>query len=134
MNHFAILAAKYLPQREIIDYFHAEKLDVPSGTARELAERLNKIRPNQLGRALDSLKGPVAGRGASIAGTQVHSVRLPGYISGFEILFGLPDEKLTIKHEAGSGAEPYVSGTLLAARKSISIKGLIRGLDTLLFS
>ena len=33
----------------------------------------------------------------------------------------------------GSGAEPYVSGTLLAARRVMEITGLVRGLDTLLF-
>lgn len=32
-----------------------------------------------------------------------------------------------------SGAQPYVAGTLLAAERVLSLKGLIRGLDTLLF-
>jgi 4-hydroxy-tetrahydrodipicolinate reductase len=39
-KHFALLAAKYLPSWEIIDYAHAEKPDAPSGTCRELAEAL----------------------------------------------------------------------------------------------
>jgi 4-hydroxy-tetrahydrodipicolinate reductase len=34
----------------------------------------------------------------------------------------------------GAGvAGPYVAGTLLAARRVVGVKGLIRGLDTLLF-
>ncbi len=70
----------------------------------------------------------------SIDGTQVHSVRLPGYVIAFETLFGLPDERLTIRHDAGSGAAPYVGGTLLAVEKVMELDGLVRGLDTLLFN
>ena len=72
-------------------------------------------------------------RGAEVAGTQVHSLRLPGYTLAFETVFGLPDERLTIRHDAGTSAQPYVAGTLLAAERVLTLKGLIRGLDTLLF-
>jgi len=41
----ALLAAKYLPNWEISDYAAASKPDAPSGTARELAERLAEIKP-----------------------------------------------------------------------------------------
>ena len=64
----------------------------------------------------------------------MHSVRLPGFVIAFETLFGLPDERLTIRHDAGSGAEPYAAGTLLAVRKVMEITGLVRGLDQLLFN
>jgi 4-hydroxy-tetrahydrodipicolinate reductase len=72
-------------------------------------------------------------RGATVAGTQVHSVRLPGIVLAFEAIFGLPDERLTIRHDAGKGAEPYVGGTLLAVRRVMETAGLVRGLDRLLF-
>jgi 4-hydroxy-tetrahydrodipicolinate reductase len=49
-----------------------------------------------------------------------------------EIVFGLPDERLTIRHDAGTSAAPYVAGTLLAARAVTGRSGLTRGLDTLL--
>ena len=42
------------------------------------------------------------------------------------------DERLTIRHDAGSSAAPYVAGTLLAIRRVGGIKGLIRGLDALI--
>src|SRR4051794_41801927 len=45
----ALLAARHLPQWEVVDYASATKPDVPSGTARELAERLGDARPPQLG-------------------------------------------------------------------------------------
>jgi 4-hydroxy-tetrahydrodipicolinate reductase len=53
--------------------------------------------------------------------------------NGHEPIFGLPEERLSIRHDAGSGAQPYVSGTLLAARKVMQVSGLVRGLDRLLF-
>jgi 4-hydroxy-tetrahydrodipicolinate reductase len=45
----ALLAARHLPQWEVIDYASATKPDVPSGTARELAERLGAVRRPEIG-------------------------------------------------------------------------------------
>jgi 4-hydroxy-tetrahydrodipicolinate reductase len=59
-------------------------------------------------------------------------VRLPGFVSSIEVLFGLPHERLSIRHDSGSGAEPYVAGTLLAVRKVGTFTGLRRGLDSVL--
>jgi 4-hydroxy-tetrahydrodipicolinate reductase len=39
---------------------------------------------------------------------------------------------LSIRHDAGSGAEPYIQGTLLAIREVRNHVGLIRGLDKIL--
>jgi len=132
-KHFAVLAAEYLPHWEIIDYASAKKVDAPSGTGRELAEALAQVRTNEIGLPISEIHGAKEARGAQIANTPVHSVRLPSYFFGFETIFGLSDERITIKHEAGSSASPYVAGTLLAIRKVQSIKGLVRGMDTLLF-
>lgn len=133
-KHFALIAARYLPSWEIIDYAHSAKPDAPSGTTRELAEALGAIHRSAPGWPIDQTIGPVEARGADVAGTQVHSVRLPGYVIAFETLFGLPDERLTIRHDAGAGAAPYVAGSLLATERVMHITGLVRGLDTLLFS
>ena len=132
-KHFALIAAQYLPSWEIIDYASAAKIDAPSGTTRELAEELASIAQNQLEVPLENTHGPREVRGATIDGTQVHSIRLPSYVIAFETIFGLPDERLTIRHDAGTGAEPYVGGTLLAVRKVMETSGLVRGLDRLLF-
>ena len=51
-----------------------------------------------------------------------------------EVVFGAPDERLTIRHDAGGTPEPYVAGTLLAVRKVVGRVGLTRGLDTLLLA
>lgn len=132
-KHFSLIAAQYLPSWEIIDYASATKVDVPSGTTRELAEELAAVSRNQLGVSLEETHGPKEARGATIEGTQVHSIRLPSYVIAFETIFGLPDERLTIRHDAGTGAQPYVGGTLLAVRKVMEVQGLVRGLDRLLF-
>lgn len=133
-KHFSLLAAKFLPHWEIVDYASASKIDMPSGTVQELAEQLAEVRINVIGRPLNELHGPKEARGAQIANTPVHSIRLPSYVISFETIFGLPHERLTIRHDSGTGAEPYVDGALLAIRKVAGIKGVVRGMDTLLFS
>ncbi len=133
MQHLALIAAEHIPQFEVLECAWAEKEDVPSGTARELAEKLGDVqKPNQV-RPINSLHGPHEARGADINGVQVHCVRIPGFTLRCEAIFGMKGERLVISHEAGQSAEPYVSGTLLAARKAVTFKGLVRGLDELLF-
>jgi 4-hydroxy-tetrahydrodipicolinate reductase len=128
----ALLAARCLPQWEVIDYASATKPDVPSGTARELAERLAEVRRPELGYPIEDLHGPREARGATVGGAQVHSVRLPSFVVSTEVVFALPDERLTIRHDAGATPELYVEGTLLAVRRVPRLVGLTRGLDRLL--
>lgn len=132
MQRFALMAARYVPDVEVIDYASARKPDVPSGTARELAERLSAVRQEATSRPIGSLFGPQEARGATVGSTQVHSLRLPGFVLSCEALFGAPEERLSIRHDAGTSAEPYVAGTLLAVRRVREQVGLRRGLDTLL--
>jgi 4-hydroxy-tetrahydrodipicolinate reductase len=127
----ALLAARHLPHWEVIDYASAGKADAPSGTARELAERLGAA---AVERPVEETHGAREARGATIAGTQVHSLRLPSFTVSTEVVFALPDERLSIRHDAGSSAAPYVAGTLLAARAAPGRVGLTRGLDTLLLN
>ena len=127
----AMLAARFLPSWEIIDYASGGKADAPSGTARELAETLG---PSARERTLEDTHGAVEARGADIAGTHVHSVRLPSFTVSTEIVFAAPDERLSIRHDAGSSAAPYVAGTLLAVRAVRGRTGLTRGLDALLLA
>lgn len=129
---FAEMAARLIPQWEIIDYASDGKKDAPSGTVREMAARLSRIRPSELTVPLEQTQGVVETRGAQMGGMQVHSVRLPSFVISAEIIFGMDDQKLTIRHDSGSSAEPYVDGALLAIRKAGSFTGLRRGLDSVL--
>lgn len=128
----ATLVARHLPHWEIIDYAAAAKPDAPSGTARELAERLAEIQTPQIEVPIEEISGAREARGTSVGGTQVHSVRLPSFVVSTEVLFALPDERLSIRHDAGGSPQPYVAGTLLAVRAVTDVVGVIRGLDTLL--
>lgn len=129
---FAEMAAKLIPQWEIIDYASAGKPDAPSGTVRELAGRLGKVRQPRLEVPLEQTIGLRETRGGTLAGSQVHAVRLPGFVIGVETIFGMPDQTLTLRHNAGSSAKPYVDGALLAIRKVSGLVGLHRGLDAVL--
>jgi 4-hydroxy-tetrahydrodipicolinate reductase len=124
--------AHHVASWEIIDYASAEKPDVPSGTSRELAERLAEVRRPALARPLETVHGPVEARGASVDGSQIHSVRLPSFIVSTEIVFGAPGERLVLRHDPNESPEPYVAGTLYAVRAVGSRVGLTRGLDALL--
>jgi len=128
----ALLVAQHLPSWEVIDYASDAKVDVPSGTARELAERLAAVRAPAAAQPPSAVAGPAEARGATVGGTQVHSLRLPSFVVSTEVIFGLPDERLAIRHDAGGSAAPYVAGTLLAARAAPGRTGLVRGLDALL--
>jgi 4-hydroxy-tetrahydrodipicolinate reductase len=129
LQRFACEAAKYLSQWEVIDYASDKKPDAPSGTVRELAYRLSEVRKPGPTIPVEDTLGEPATRGATINGIQVHSIRLPGYVIGVEAIFGRSDERLTLRHDAGAGAEPYIAGTMLAIRKVSEYTGLVRGLD-----
>jgi 4-hydroxy-tetrahydrodipicolinate reductase len=129
---FAEMAAKLIPQWEIIDYASAGKPDAPSGTVRELAGRMGRVRQPQLEVPLERTVGMRETRGGTLAGSQVHALRLPGFVIGAEAIFGMPDQTLTIRHNAGSSAKPYVDGALLAIRKVSGLVGVHRGLDAVL--
>lgn len=135
LRRFALEAARFVPDVEIIDYASPSKADTPSGTGRELAELIGAMRQAATSRPVDQLTGVRETRGGAIGAptpVQVHSVRMPSYVLSCEALFGADNERLVIRHDAGSSAAPYVSGTLLAARKVASFAGLRRGLDAVM--
>ena len=44
----------------------------------------------------------------------------------------MPDQRLTLRHDSGGSARPYVDGALLAVRKVSTLVGVHRGLDAVL--
>jgi len=129
---FAAEAAKHLGAWEVIDYASAGKPDAPSGTAREIAERLDSVGRPDVVVPVDEVLGPREARGATVGGTQVHSLRLPSFVVSTEVLFAAAGERLSLRHDAGESPAPYVAGTLLAIRAVPGRVGLTRGLDSLL--
>ncbi len=132
LQKFAEIAAAHIPRWEIIDWAHSGKMDAPSGTVRELSHRLGRIRESALDVPIEDTHGVPATRGARLNGSQVHAIRLPGHVIGAEVIFGMPDQKLVIRHEAGASSQPYVDGALLAIRKVGTFTGLKRGLDSVM--
>lgn len=135
LRRFALEAAKYVPDVEVIDYASPKKPDSPSGTGRELAELLGEVRMAPTSLPVDKIGGVRETRGGAIGApipVQVHSVRMPSFVLSCEAIFGAADERLVIRHDAGTSAAPYVAGTLLAARKVGGFTGLRRGLDHVL--
>jgi 4-hydroxy-tetrahydrodipicolinate reductase len=132
-QHLARFAARHIADWEIVEYAPARKPDAPSGTARELAELLHHERTGASTPAPAEPIGPPEARGAAIGGAHVHSIRLPGCGPAVEVVFGLPGERLIIRHDEQGDPAIFVSGSLLAARRIQQRPGLVRGLDTLLY-
>lgn len=54
----------------------------------------------------------------------------PSFVASTEVVFALPDERLTIRRDA-VGIPGYVAGPLIAARRAPGLTGLTRGVDSL---
>ena len=113
----------------MIDYGGDSKSNVPSGTSRELAETLAQVRRPAPGLPVGDVHGPIEARGVEVAGTRIHSIRLPTFVVTTEIVFASAGERLLLRHDPGPSPEPYVAGTLLAIRKVTEVVGVRRGLD-----
>jgi 4-hydroxy-tetrahydrodipicolinate reductase len=105
------LVAHHMPDCEIIELHHDQKVDAPSGTAKRTAE----------------LIATETGGGEP----PIHSVRLPGLVAHQEVVFGGPGQTLTIRHDS-IARESFMPGVLLAVRKVDGLDGLVVGLEHLL--
>lgn len=131
MMRFAAIAAQYMPQVEIIELHHDQKLDAPSGTAIKTAEMILAARGEKAGMEIGEEK--IQGvRGGEMGGIHLHSVRLPGFIAHQEVIFGGEGQTLVIRHDSLS-RESFMPGVALAVKKIIDRPGLTYGLDQILF-
>ena len=96
MMEMAQRAAPHMPECEIVELHHDQKLDAPSGTAKRTAELVNA--------AGGHVHEPI------------HSVRLPGLVAHQEVVFGGPGQTLTIRHDSVA-RESFMPGVLLAIRR-----------------
>jgi 4-hydroxy-tetrahydrodipicolinate reductase len=90
------LAARYMPECEIVELHNDRKLDKPSGTAARTAELIREAGGN--------------------VHEPIHSVRLPGAVAHQEVIFGGLGQTLTIRHDS-MARESFMPGVLLAVRK-----------------
>lgn len=133
MIKFAVEAAKYFPNVEIIEKHHDQKLDAPSGTAIKTAEAILEQRGDfQQGPFLEEEKLAGVRGGKMDGGLRIHSVRLPGLVAHQEVIFGGVGQTLTISHDSIS-RESFMPGVLLAIRAVMRLEGVVYGLDNLIF-
>lgn len=131
LMQFAQRAAPFFESVEIIELHHPDKVDAPSGTARQTAAMISEAR-RALPPAPDATGADdLSARGEQIAGIPVHAVRLRGLVAHQEVLFGSPGETLTLRHDSFD-RESFMPGVLLALRAVGERPGLTVGIDELL--
>lgn len=129
MMKFAKEIIKYMPQAEIIEMHHDQKLDSPSGTAMRTAEILAEaIELAPLKESKETVKGA---RGANYRGVPIHAIRLPGLLAHQQIIFGELGETLTLRHDS-IDRQCFVPGIELACKKVMSLNHLVYGLENIL--
>ncbi|MCX7779332.1 MAG: 4-hydroxy-tetrahydrodipicolinate reductase [Negativicutes bacterium] len=131
MMKLAQETAKYLPNVEIIEMHHDQKLDAPSGTALRTAELISTVRGSLRQGHPKEVEKLAGARGGELSGIRIHSVRLPGYVAHQEVIFGGLGQTLTIRHDSIS-RESFMPGVLLACKKVFTINGLVLGLENIL--
>jgi 4-hydroxy-tetrahydrodipicolinate reductase len=132
MMQFAAQAARYLPDVEIIELHHENKLDSPSGTALMTAQMISAARTERPKPPPASPVEKIPGaRGASWDDIPIHSVRLPGYIAHQEVIFGGLGQTLTLRHDS-IDRRSFMPGVVLAVRRVRALPGLVVGLEQLL--
>jgi len=134
MMRFAAEAVRFLPNVEIIEMHHDQKIDSPSGTAIKTAEiiseQLGDDNQHGLNAEIETLPGA---RGVKYdGGIRIHSVRLPGLVAHQEVILGGLGQTLTIRHDT-INRESFMPGLLLAIRRSINLERVVYGLEKLLF-
>jgi 4-hydroxy-tetrahydrodipicolinate reductase len=92
----AQLAARHMPECEIVELHHDRKLDAPSGTAKRTAELIRAAGGN--------------------VHEPIHSVRLPGLVAHQEVIFGGEGQTLSIRHDS-IDRRSFMPGVLLAVRR-----------------
>ena len=123
--------ARYLPDVEIIEMHHDQKIDAPSGTSIKTAEIINAARrrvPERKSQEIEKIPGA---RGGDLNGIKIHSVRLPGFIAHQEVIFGGVGQSLRIRHDSYDRVG-FMPGVVMTVKKIVDLKGLVYGLENLL--
>jgi 4-hydroxy-tetrahydrodipicolinate reductase len=104
--------APHMPECEVIELHHDQKLDAPSGTAKRTAELIEAAGGN--------------------VHQPIHSVRLPGLVAHQELIFGGVGQTLSVRHDS-IDRRSFMPGVVLAVRKVADLPDRFTvGLETLL--
>lgn len=130
MMHFSALAARFLPEAEIIEMHHQQKLDAPSGTALKTAEMIADSRVKARN-ALPLKEIIPHARGSNYHDVNIHAIRLPGVLARQEVIFGNTGETLTISHNSIDRSS-FMPGVVLACQRVLQLNTLHYGLEQLI--
>lgn len=130
LMRFAGMAARYMPDVEIIEAHHPQKLDAPSGTAVKTADVIAAHR--QQSPASLATKAILPGAlGANYQQVPIHSIRLPGILAQQDVLFGHRGETLTLRHQT-IDRQSFMPGLIMACQAVPQLQSLYYGLEHLL--
>lgn len=130
MMRYAADAASLLPEVEIIEAHHQQKLDSPSGTAIKTAEMIAAKR-QEVKNQLPTKELLPGARGAKYLDINIHSLRLPGVLARQQVIFGNTGETLTITHDSIDRSS-FMPGIILACQKVQELDTLYYGLESLI--
>lgn len=131
LMHLAEVAAKFFDNAEIIEMHHDKKVDAPSGTAIATAKTMLQAHGKPFIYPKTEKETISNTRGGQMEGIAIHSLRLPGFMAGQEVIFSGMGQTLSLRHDTIS-RESYMPGIILAIKEVTKRKGLIYGLDALL--
>ena len=131
LMHLAKVAARFFDNVEIVEMHHDKKIDAPSGTAIATAMAMLEAHGGPFLYPKTEREVVRNSRGGEIDGIAIHSLRLPGFMAGQEVILSGKGETLSLHHEVIS-RESYTPGVVLAVKKATTHKGLVHGLDVLL--
>lgn len=131
MMRFAEMAARWMPDVEIVEMHHNKKVDAPSGTAKRTAEMIHNGRvanPTPIDTTDIQVEGVLGGKYHNVP---IHSVRLKGLLAHQTVMFGGVGETLTLRHDSFDRSS-FMPGVELCVRKVWDRTGLTIGLESLL--
>jgi 4-hydroxy-tetrahydrodipicolinate reductase len=130
MMKFARMAAKYMPDVEIIEQHHDQKLDAPSGTAMKTAQMIKEVRDSKQQGHPDEVEELKGARGGEVDGIRIHSVRLPGLVAHQEVLLGTTGQTLSIRHDT-IDRSAFMPGVKMSVETVMKLDVLVYGLENL---
>ncbi|MFW2380655.1 MAG: 4-hydroxy-tetrahydrodipicolinate reductase [Acidimicrobiales bacterium] len=131
MMRFAEMAAPFFETAEIIEFHHNLKVDAPSGTAVNTAERMAAASSSWAPDPTETETLP-GGRGArGPAGLPIHSIRMAGMVAHQEVVLGTTGQSLVIRHDT-TDRSSFMPGVTLAAKRIADLPGLTIGLEPIL--
>jgi 4-hydroxy-tetrahydrodipicolinate reductase len=131
LMHLAKIAARFFDHAEIIEMHHDKKVDAPSGTALATAKTMLQAHGKPFLYPKTEKEVLSSTRGGQMDGIAIHSLRLPGFMAGQEVIFSGLGQTLSLRHETIS-RESYMPGVILAIKEVTKLKGLVYGLENLL--